>query len=197
MTGRRKVSRWTVNGRQPSSRTSWTPPEPQPGTNGKQRGRPPNSPSLTVYRNGMNGHHRSRQRRRPVLLLSFHDTPRLIPDPGRRSAFYACVLHYLLLTLDIVSPPSVSLSYLISSKFEIKYDAQSPPRISSWSGKRKPQHVFNTRLLPPPAYRLSSLVKAKQSRAYRISPHQQTPRFRGSICMSLYRGDSGQETARA
>ena len=152
MTGRRKVSRWTVNGRQPSSRTSWTPPEHRLGTNGRQIGRPLGSLSLTVYRNCMNRHYRSRQRRKPVLLLSSHDMPRLIPDPGWRSASYACMLHYLLLyTRYIIPPGHFSLSQHRPDSRLYKCDGQCPPRKSSWSGKRKLQHTLNTRAPPPPA----------------------------------------------
>jgi len=73
--GRRKVSRWTINGLQEYSRTSWTWPEHRPGTNGKRTERLRISPFLRVHKDRLSHHHRRRRRRgKLVPLLSSHDS---------------------------------------------------------------------------------------------------------------------------
>jgi len=73
-TGRRNRLQWMINCRQPSSWTSWTLLEHQPGTNGKQTGRLLNSPLLTAHRNCANHHHHHRRQRKPGRALSFRDS---------------------------------------------------------------------------------------------------------------------------
>ena len=110
-TGRGKVLRWTINGRQPSSRTSWTLPEHQLGINGKQTGRLLNSPSSMDHRNHANLRHRRRQRRKLELLPSCRDSVARFWNLSEEA--HSTHTRYIVFcfTFDIIGPLVISLCH--------------------------------------------------------------------------------------
>ena len=127
-TGRGKVLRWTINGRQPSSRTSWTLPEHQPGINGKQTGRLLNSPSSTDRRNHANLRHRRRQRRKPEPLPSCRNSVARFWNLGEEAHSTHARYIVFCFTFDIIGPLVISLCHPdLGCKASVLQSPSRPP----------------------------------------------------------------------